>query len=148
MAYEKVHNKGTLWMKEELVAAATISPGMLLEVTAAGKVQAHSVEGGRAERIIALEDEFQGKTVSDNYSADDPVQMAVALPGEVFNMLMAAGEDGAPGAPVVSGGDGTVVCVDNVSSTGVITQVIGYIDASEDAFATLAANTLKAIRLV
>ena len=148
MAYERIHNKGTLWQKEELVAASTISPGMLLEVIAAGTIQAHSTEGGRAERIIALEDEFQGKTVDDDYSADDPVQIAVAVPGEVFNLLMAAGEDGAPGAAVVSGGDGTVVCVDNVSSTGVITQVIGYIDASEAAFSTLAANTLKAIRLV
>jgi len=148
MAYYRIHNKGTLWRHEELVAAGTITPGMLCEVTASGTVQAHSTEGGRAERLIACEDALQGNGVDTNYSAADIVSLAVAAPGEVFNMLMAAGEDGAPGAAVVSGGDGTVVCTDNVSSAGVITQVIGYIDPSEAAFTTLASNTLKAIRLV
>jgi hypothetical protein len=148
MAYYKIHNKGTLWIKDELVAAGTITPGMLLEVTALGKVQAHSLEGGRCERLIALEDAEQGNGVDTNYTAADPCQYAIAMPGEVFNLLVASGEDGAPGAPVVSAGDGTVKCVDNVSSSGVITQVIGYIAPQESAFTTLAANTLKAIRLV
>lgn len=147
MAYYKIHSKGTLWIKDELNAAGTISPGMLCEVTTSGTVQAHSTEGGRAERCIALEDAEQGKGVDTNYSSGAPVQMALGMPGEVFNMLMALGEDGAPGLPVVSAGDGTLKCLDNVSSAGVITQIIGYIDASEAAFSTLAANTLKAIRL-
>jgi len=147
MTYYKIHNKGTLWDQEELVAASTISPGMLCEVIAAGTVQAHSLEGGRAERLIAMEDALQGNGVDTDYSADDPVSLAIARPGETWNLLMASGEDGAPGAPVVSKGDGTVGCVDNVPSSGVITQVIGYIDPSEAAFSTLAADTLKAIRL-
>lgn len=147
MAYYTIHNKGVNWRREELVAAGTITPGMLCEVTASGTVQAHSLEGGRAERIIAIEDVFQGNGVDTNYTATDQVFLAVAEPGSVWNMLMAAGEDGAPGAPVISAGDGTVKCVDNASSAGLITQVIGYIDTSEAAFATLAANTLKAIRI-
>lgn len=148
MAYYRIHNRGSLHRHEEIVAAGTITPGMLCEVIPAGTVQAHSTEGGRAERLIAKEDALQGNGIDTNYSAGDIVSLAVAGPGDVFNMLMAAGEDGAPGAEVVSAGDGTVKCVDNVTSSGVILQVIGRIDPSEAAFTTLAVNTLKAIRII
>lgn len=148
MAYFRIHNKGILWRSEELVAAGIISPGMLCEVTSAGKVQAHDTEGGYAERLVALEDALQGHGVDTNYSADDQVFLAVAQPGEVFNMLIAAGEDGAPGVAVCSNGDGKLECTDNMTSSGVLKQIIGYIDASEPAFTALSANTLKAVRLV
>lgn len=147
MAYYRIHNKGTLWRHEEAVAVGTISPGMLCEMTATPTVQAHSVEGGLSERLIALEDALQGRGVNTNYSATEIVTLALAAPGEVFNMLMAIGEDGAPGDKVVSAGDGTLKCVDNIISSAMIKQIIGEIDASEAAFTTLAAVTLKAIRL-
>jgi len=148
MAYYKVHNKGSLWRHEELVAAGTITPGMLCEVTSDGEVQAHSTEGGRAERLIAQEDALQGKGVDTDYSADAIVSLAVAGPGDVFNMLVALGEAGDPGEPVISDGNGALKTVDNATSAAVVVQVIGYIDASETAFTTLAAAALKAIRLV
>lgn len=147
MAYYRIHNKGTLWRHEEAVAAGTVTPGMLCEMTSSGTVQAHSSEGGRAERLIALEDALQGRGVDTNYSAADIVTLAVAAPGEVFNLLMASGEDGQPGDEVISAGDGTIKCVDNATSAALITQIIGEIDPSEAAFTTLGANTLKAIRL-
>lgn len=147
MAYFKIHNKGEYYRHEELVAAGTISPGMLCEVTTSGTVQAHSTEGGYAERLVAEEDALQGNGVDTDYSAADIVSLAVALPGDVFNMLMASGEDGAPGQAVVSAGDGTLICLDDMTSAGVLKQIVGYIDASESAFTTLAANTLKAIRI-
>jgi hypothetical protein len=148
MAYYRIHNKGTLWRHEEAVAAGTITPGMLCEITTSGTVQAHSTAGGRAERLVALEDALQGNGVDTNYSALDVVQFAVAAPGEVFNLLMASGETGSPGQEVVSGGDGTVILADNLDSAGLLLQVIGRIDASEATFTSLAANTLKAIRML
>jgi hypothetical protein len=147
MAYRRIHNKGD-WRHEEEVAAGTISPGMVLEVTTSATVQAHSSEGGRCERLIAIEDALQGGTVDDNYSAADIVSIAVANPGSVFNLLMAAGETGMPGQEVISAGDGTVKLADNLSSGGTVSQVIGRIDTSEAVFTALAANALKAIRIV
>ena len=148
MAYFRIHNKGTLWIHDEAVAAGTISPGMLTEVTSAGKVQAHSTEGARAERLIALEDALQGNGVDTDYSALDIVTLAVAMPGEVFNLLVASGEALNPGDEVVSAGDGTVISTSSIASATTINQVIGRVDASEDAFTALATDTLKAIRLV
>ena len=147
MAYRRIHNKGD-WRHEELLAAGTITPGMLLEVTTSGTVRAHATEGGCAERLIAVEDALQGQTVDDDYSASDVVSMAVAAPGAVFNMLMKKGETGSPGQEVVSAGDGTLILVDNISTGTTMAQVIGRIDASEAAFGALAADTLKAIRIV
>jgi hypothetical protein len=149
MAYFKIHNRGG-WRHDEATAAGTITPGMLLEVTYEGKVQAHSTEGGRCERLVAQEDALQGHGVDTNYDTvtNTIVSIAIMEPGSVFNLLMKSGEDGAPGAEVISAGNGTVKCVDNVTSANLIDQVIGRIDASEAAFTTLAANTLKAIRIV
>jgi len=148
MAYNRIHNKGTYNMRDELIAAGTITPGMLLEVTSAGKVQAHSTEGGRAERIVALEDALQGSTVDDDYSADDPVQIEVVAPGSVMNMLISAGEALNPGDEVFSYGDGTLAGENSINSAGVIEQAIGRIDASETAFTHLTAAALKAVRFV
>jgi hypothetical protein len=148
MAYFRIHNKGTLSIHDEAEAAGTITPGMVCEMTSSKTVQAHSTEGGRAERLIACEDALQGNGVDTDYSAADIVTLALAIPGEVFNLLVATGEALNPGDEVVSGGDGTVIASSNVSSGVTVAQVIGRVDASEDAFTALAANTLKAIRLV
>lgn len=147
MAYYRIHNKGTQWRHEELVAAGTITPGMLCEVTTSGTVQAHSTQGGRAERLVALEDALQGNGVDTNYSASDVTQLAVMETGSVFNLLMASGETGSPGQEVVSNGDGTIILASNLASASLNLQVIGHIDASEATFTALAANTLKAVRI-
>jgi hypothetical protein len=148
MAHFRIHNKGTLWIHDEAPAASTITPGMVCEMTSSKTVQAHSTEGGRAERLVALEDALQGNGVDTDYSADDIVTLAIPMPGEVFNLLVAAGQALNPGDEVVSGGDGTVIAASDVSTGVTVAQVIGRIDASEDAFTALASNTLKAVRLV
>lgn len=147
MVYTRIHNKGTLWDHDEAPAESAISPGMVCEIIAAGTVQPHSTEGGRAERLIAQEDALRGKGVDTDYSSDAIVGLFIARPGEVFNLLFASGETGTPGAPVISKGDGTVGLVDNASTGTVIKQVIGYIDRSEASFDALDDDTLKAIRL-
>jgi hypothetical protein len=148
MAYFRIHNKGTLWIHDEAPAASAITPGMVCEIVSDKTVQAHSSEGGRAERLIALEDALQGNGVDTDYSADDVVTLAVGMPGEVFNLLVAAGEALDPGDEVMSAGDGTLINTTSLATGVTVDQVIGRIDASEDAFTALAANTLKAVRLV
>lgn len=64
---------------EEYVAAAAITPGMLLEYTSGGEVQAHQNAGLNVVQMFALEDELQGKGIDEDYSTDAPVQ--VWIPG-------------------------------------------------------------------
>jgi len=148
MAYLRVHNKGVLWRQEEAEAATIISPGMLCEIVADARVSYHKLEGGNAERLIAQEDALQGHGVDTNYAIGDNVQLALAVPGEVFNMLIQSGQAADPGEEVISAGDGTLIVIGSQNSAAGTVQTIGRIDPSEPTFTTLAANTLKAVRLV
>ena len=93
---------------EENVAAGTISPGMLIELESADKVQAHSSAGGVGEKAFAVEDALQGNTVDDDYSADDLVSYVIAHPGDQVNAILKAGETAVIGSKLISGGDGTL----------------------------------------
>lgn len=147
MAYTKIHNKGD-WRHEEEVASKAITPGMLCEVVTDGRVQPHSTEGGRAERLVAYEDALQGGIVSTAYAVGAQVMLALVEPGTVMNMLIQSGQNADPGEEVISAGDGTLIVIGSQASSAINVQVIGRIDASETAFTTLAANTLKAVRFV
>ena len=89
---------------EEFVAADEITPGMLLELNSDGEVAPHSVAGGSAYPMFALEDELQGKTIDDEYAADDPVQVWIAGRGDIVNAI--AGAQIAAGDFLVSDGTG------------------------------------------
>lgn len=74
--------KGYVNIRDEKVAAGTITPGMLVERTSADKVQAHSTAGGSVNPLFAIEDENQGNDVDDNYSANAVVKLWRPVPGE------------------------------------------------------------------
>jgi len=92
----------------ELVAAAAITPGMLLELTSAGKVQAHSSAGQNAFPYFALENELEGGGISDAYAAADRVKVWIPGRGDVVHALLADGQNVAIGDFVESNGDGYV----------------------------------------
>jgi len=138
--YRKIHSKGLYWRGEERVAAGTITPGMLTEEIAAGTVQAHSTEGGRSEKMIALEDALQGNTVTDDYSALDQVFLALAMPGDEFIMQVASGETLTIGEQLISAGDGTLKARDNASSGVTVQETIAY---AQEAITTTAITLVK-----
>lgn len=91
---------------EELEAAGTITPGMLIEVTSAGKVQAHSTSGGNALKVFALEDELQGNGIDVDYDSGDQVQCWIPGRGDQVYAFLADGESVAIGDFLESNGDG------------------------------------------
>lgn len=105
-------SKNTIKLKKyldiinERVAAATIIPGMLIELIAAGTVQAHSTAEGNAFPEFALEDEMQGRDIDDNYAADDPVQCWSCQAGEEVYAILADGYTVVVGDWLASNGDG------------------------------------------
>jgi len=106
MAKNTIKIKNYNNVREELVAAAAITPGMLLEVTSAGKVQAHSSAGGNALPKFALEDELQGKAIDEAYAADDQVQVWTPSRGDKVYAMLADGENVAIGDFLESDGNG------------------------------------------
>jgi hypothetical protein len=129
----KVYNQPIV---EEIVAAAAITPGMLLEHTSADKVQAHSVAEGNAVAMFALEDQNQGKDISDAYAADDPVSVWFPQRGEQIEALLADGETAVIGSYLASNGDGylRVHAPDdsgNIQVEGAVAQAVQALDMSD-----------------
>ena len=106
MSYNTVKVKKYSDIVEEYTAAAAITPGMLLELTSASKVQKHSTAGGNMIPMFALEDELQGNGIDDAYAADDQVQVWVAGRGDMVYALLKDGEDVSVGDYLESAGDG------------------------------------------
>jgi len=70
-------------LEEYDATAVAITPGMLLELTSAGAVQAHSAEAGNVLPMFAVEDAMQGKGIADNYAASAKIQVWVPGRGDV-----------------------------------------------------------------
>ena len=101
----------------ELIASVAITPGMFCERVAAGKVKPHATADGALQKLVAVEDDHQGNTITDDYAIDDIVILEVPVPGEVIYAI--AGAAIADGAIVQSNGDGKVKALDAGTPIGV-----------------------------
>jgi hypothetical protein len=145
----RIHLVGKEFRREEAYAAAAISPGDLIEITSAGKFQVHSTEGGYAERLVAIEDVLNdGKTISDDYSADDLVSANVELPGNEVQMYLKAGETAVIGSKLISAGDGTLIVNGSESSGVTVRQIIAISSEAKDLSGSGAVDSLIRVRLL
>lgn len=120
MARKTIALKGA-GVRSEALANAGITPGMLVELLSTGKIQKHGTAGGSGvEKAFALEDELQGKEITDAYTTNTLVQYAIFSPGDVVNALLADGENAAIGSKLESNGDGKLRVVDADTSAGTI----------------------------
>jgi hypothetical protein len=120
MAYNTIVLKNYLNIFEEYTATAVaLTPGMLLEVTSAGLVQAHSTEGGPILPMVALHDELQGKEIDDDFAVSAKVQCWIPQRGDQAYLLVADAEDVTEGDLLVSDGTGKVKVYDGTAASDV-----------------------------
>lgn len=93
---------------EEYPAAAALLPGHLIELTSAEKVQKHANAGQNVFPMFALEDELQGKGITDAFVADDRVQCWIPTRGDIVQAILKDGENVVAGDMLESAGDGTL----------------------------------------
>lgn len=105
---------------EELIAAAAITPGMLVERDSSGKAAVHSTAGATAKRSFALENDLEGEGITDAYAADDRVRVGHFRSGDRVYALLANGENAATNDFLESNGDGYLRVVDADASAGEI----------------------------
>ena len=103
---------------EEYVAAAAITPGMLVELASATTVQAHSGQDENVLIMVALEDELQGGLISTDYDAEDQVQVWVPGRGDMINGILALGQNAVVGDFLTSNGDGNLKVAPAASIAG------------------------------
>ncbi len=146
MASNTIQLDGDGFIAEEAVGSGTILPGMLLEKTSAGLVQAHSDEGGRSQKMVAVEDALQGKTVDDSYSTGALIQYHIERPGTRFQGLLTAGETVVKGQALISAGDGKLIAATSIASGEDLDEVTAYAEEAVDLSGSDAVDTLIAVR--
>lgn len=104
----------------EFFTEAILSPAYLLMVTATGGVVVNTVVTYKPSIIVGLEDELQGKTVTDAFASGDPIQTWAVQPGE--EVLIKATGAIVAGAQVELVADGTVQALAAGVSIGVATH--------------------------
>lgn len=141
--------------EERKASTSDIKPGHLLELLSTNKVRKHSVVGGRIMRWVAIEDEYQGqpKNQYDAYTADNPVRIQAAVPGELLALrLPAAAKAVSVGNLLISDGAGCVIKSDMIgaqilsNAIAASTAVTNTVSTEQDYDVTysLPANTLRA----
>lgn len=107
MAYNTVKIKKYLDIIEEYEAYEAVSPGMLVELRPGySTIRKHATEGGNAVPMFVLEDELQGKAITDAYAAGDKVQCWIPVRGEQVYAQLEDEQDIAIGDLLESNGAG------------------------------------------
>jgi hypothetical protein len=104
-------------IRDEKDAGGAITPGHLVERNSSDEVVVHSTAGGDVNPLFALEDELQGKEISEAYASGDKVFLWRPVPGE---QVYAIAEGAiAIGEFVESNGDGTLIAFSSGSTEAV-----------------------------
>jgi len=113
--------------EEYTATAVALTPGMLLELTSAGTVQAHSTAGGNVLPMFAFEDELQGKGIDDAYAVSDKIQVWIPGRGDIVYAIVANDNDIAIGDFLESDGNGYLQehAADISNAPNVTNQIVG-----------------------
>jgi hypothetical protein len=111
--------------RDEVRAAGAISPGHICKRNSDGEAVVHATAGGHGEFLLALENALIGDTVDDAYADNDLVFVAIPLPGDLVQCILADSQTITREEALTSNGDGTLKVVGAVTDV-----VVGY--AEED----------------
>ncbi|QDP55369.1 MAG: hypothetical protein Tp176DCM1853251_53 [Prokaryotic dsDNA virus sp.] len=93
---------------EAAVTDAVVTPGMLLARTAGG-VRPHNVAGGTASPAFAVENEWIGGTISDNYAIGENCYFRTFAQGSAVYAILAASQTISVGDLLQSNGAGALI---------------------------------------
>lgn len=143
MAYRRIHISGG-YKYEEYNCGEAITPGMLCELNSSGNAIKHAEQGGRCEKMFAVEDALQGSIVTTDYTASNQGCFILPYKGTVVAALIKGGEALAIGDEVVSAGDGTLQARGSSGSGVTEWETVGVMMEANSA----TANSLKKVRIV
>lgn len=114
--------------EEYTATAVALIPGMLLELTSAGLVQAHSTAGGTVLPMFAFEDELQGKGIDQAYAVSDKIQVWIPGRGDQVYAILADDNNVAIGNFLESNGAGLLqkhASDDSSVAPNITNQIVG-----------------------
>lgn len=96
-------------IRDETLAAGTITPGHLIEHDGTDHVVVHSTAAANAQKMFAVENELIGNDIDVDYLTGDTTLYEHVVRGGMVNALLAAAATAVPnGAFLESAGDGTL----------------------------------------
>lgn len=115
MAKQTIKLKKYVDIINEYKAGGAVNPGNFLVLGSAGTVTA----GVPVEKMVALEDELQGRSINDAFAAGEPIQCWSAVSGEEALVVLATGQTIVIGNKLEVNASGQVV----VAATGTAVAV-------------------------
>lgn len=114
------------FIQSERQANAAINPGHLIELMSTDKVRSNTQAGVLVPRTFAIEQEYEGKEITDAYATDDTVIYGAFPAGaEVYAKLAASATAVVIGDRLEAKNDGTVgtlSAADTLVATGIVTD--------------------------
>lgn len=104
------------------IVTTGMRPGELIINGASGLARG-AVAAASGEVLVLLEDNLQGKTISDTYTAGDLAQYLIPRRGDVVLMRLAATQTLAIGSPLDAAGSLGEL---QLATVGTTKQIIGY----------------------
>lgn len=129
MAVKEIVLKGAGILKE-LIAAAAITPGHLVERTSSNTLRVHATAGAQTLAAFAVNNEVVGDSINDAYAASDTAHYEVLPPGCEVYAFLDIGENVAAGASLVSSGDGSLKAATTPSIISTNTGAVKDLDAA------------------
>lgn len=125
---------------EEYTAGGTIIPGMLLIMSAADTVVAHSDDAPTAGclTMFAVEDALQGRDIDDSYVSGDPVKVWIPGRGDEVYAILEDGANVSVGAYLESNGAGYLQAFS--SGNGAVAIALESLNLSGSSTGTLEVN--------
>lgn len=94
---------------KEAAAGGAVTPGHLININSSGAFVVHGTAGGDAFPMFAVEDDIQGKDITDAYASGDQCFAVVPARGaEIYALVPAAASAIVVGDILESNGDGTL----------------------------------------
>jgi len=147
MASNRIHSRGPYRYEEYKANSALILPGMLLAIDSNGEVAPHSVVGGKAEAIFAVEDALQGINADTLYADNSIVACILPAKGSEVNAIIEDGQDIAIGDRLMSQGNGKLVVLSDVSGADQ-DEIVAIAVEANDLTGSNTSDTRSAVRIV
>ena len=134
-------------VQEEYIADAAIKPGHLIKLDSDGKVTVSATNAGMIFPVFAVEDEFQGKTVTDAYAQGDVVQCWIPNRGDVVMGILDKGANVSIGDLLEATDDGTLRKLTTGSSASDGGAIVGVALETLNLTATAAVASFIKVRI-
>ena len=94
--------------REGVAGEDNITPGMLLDIDGDGDLIKHDDAGENAVPYIAVENDYIGDDIDEDYNDEDQIRYHIGITGERYYMWLQDGENVSEGDFLESAGDGTL----------------------------------------